>query len=171
MALTGQEREIGLRNVVVDISGFAVTKDPSEVLVTYSLGSCLGLTLYDPVAGVAGLVHCMLPLSRLHPEEAHRQPGKFVDTGVVALLRALFNRGAQPERLVVKAAGGASPSGMGGGYFQIGERNTIILRRVLWKNGIALAAADLGGQVSRTLCLDIGSGRTVLRSGPHEKEL
>ncbi len=167
MALTGQEREIGLRNVVVDISGFAVTKDPSEVLVTYSLGSCLGLTLYDPVAGVAGLVHCMLPFSKIDESKAGQKPGMFVDTGVPTLLEAAFRLGAEKKRLVLKAAGCGAPLD-DKGMFRIGERNYMVLKKLLWKNDLLLASEDVGGKVSRTVKVYTSTGEVVIRSAGKE---
>jgi chemotaxis protein CheD len=81
-------QQVQLRDVVVDISAFEVSNDPGEVLITYSLGSCLGLAVYDSEVGVGGLVHCMLSLSTTDPYKAKAKPGMFVDTGVRVLLEA-----------------------------------------------------------------------------------
>jgi chemotaxis protein CheD len=157
-------------NVIVGISEMSVSADPAEVLATFALGSCVGLTLFDPVARVGGLIHCMLPLSRIDAAKAERNPLMFVDTGVPALLQALFDRGAQRRNLVAKVAG-ASAIMDSAGVFNIGERNHTVLRKVLWKNEIMVAAEDVGGSVPRTLYLHIDSGKTVLRAGGTQREL
>lgn len=157
-------------NRIVGISEMAVSKNRGDILVTYSLGSCIGLSLYDPEVGVGGLIHCMLPLSRIDPEKAKANPPMFTDTGVPALLQALLNLGASRKRLVAKVAGAASPLD-DNGVFKIGERNYVVLRKVLWKNEILIAAEDCGGTVARTMALHIETGRTTLKVGGKEVEL
>ena len=93
--------------VVVSISDMALSKDNGDVLVTYSLGSCLGVTIYDPVAKVSGMIHCMLPLSKINDEKAHLNPYMFVDTGIPALFNAAYRLGAKKHRIVLKVAGGS----------------------------------------------------------------
>lgn len=157
-------------NVVVGISEMKVSGDPEEVLATFALGSCVGLTLFDPTARVGGLIHSMLPLSRIDPAKAARNPFMFVDTGVPALMQALFDRGAHRRNLVAKVAG-ASAVLDSGGVFNIGERNYTVLRKVLWKNDILVSGEDVGGSSPRTLFLHIQSGKTVLRIAGMEREL
>jgi len=161
----------GKVKVMVGISDLKVSDNPEEVLITYSLGSCIGLVVYDPVVVVGGLLHYMLPLSRVNPEKAASNPAMFADTGIPLLFREVFRLGARRENLVVKAAGGASPLTSDTGMFRIGERNYTILRKMLWKNDILLAAEDIGGTASRTLYLEVESGRTVVRSNGREVEL
>lgn len=140
----------------------AFSAEAHAVLATYSLGSCVGVAAYDPVAGVGGLLHAQIPLSRQDPDQAARWPARFTDTGVVALLDGLYERGAQRDRLVVKAAGGSSLLDEDG-RFRIGERNQAVLRKILWRNAISLAGSDLGGATARTLYLHIADGRLELR--------
>lgn len=151
----GHERIIGVGDVLV-------SADPDDLLITYSLGSCIGLTLYDPVARVGGLLHAMLPLSSLDPTRAAQNPALFTDTGVAALLEGLFALGARKRNLVACAAGAANQMDRQD-LFRIGERNYVVLRKLLWKNEILLAAEDIGGTASRTLCLDMATGETLLR--------
>ena len=157
-------------NHIVGIAEMRVSGDPGDVLATYALGSCVGLTLFDPERRVGGLIHCMLPLSRIDPEKAGRQPLMYVDTGVTALLQALFDLGAQRKSLVAKVAG-ASKIMDANGVFNIGERNHTVLRKVLWKNDILVAGEDVGGSVPRTMYLHMDSGRTVLKVSGEEKEI
>jgi chemotaxis protein CheD len=155
---------------VVGISEFAVTSDPSVTLVTYSLGSCVGLALFDPVAGVGGLLHAMMPTSSMNREEADANPARFADTGVATMLQTLFDVGAARHTLVAKMAGGSRQM-EGPDRFRIGTRNHAIVRRVLWKNDILIAAEDCGGTQSRTLMLEMSTGRTLVKSNGSTREL
>lgn len=154
----------------VGISEMAVSQSPDEILVTYSLGSCVGVAVYDPAVRVGGLIHCMLPLSRLDPERAKRTPQMFTDTGVPTLLNAVLDLGASRKRLIVKVAGGAAPLS-DNGVFKIGERNYTVLRKVLWKNDILIASEEVGGTVARTMTLFLDTGKTTIRSGGVERDL
>lgn len=156
--------------LTVGISEMKVSKNPSDTLITYSLGSCIGVALFDPDAGVGGLIHCMLPLSRIDPEKAKQNPHMFTDTGVPALIQSLLDNGGTRKRMIAKVAGAASPLN-DNGMFKIGERNYTVLRKVLWKNEILIAAEDVGGTVARTLLLNIANGKTIIRSGGKEREL
>jgi chemotaxis protein CheD len=140
-----------------------VSSNPGDVIVTYSLGSCIGLTLYDPVAQVGGMIHCMLPLSKIDPARAVTNPEMFADTGIPLLIQTLYDMGAQKKRLIAKVAGASSLLDERG-TFKIGERNYLVLRKVLWKNEILIAAEDVGGTLARTLYLHIRNGYTLLRA-------
>ena len=117
---------------VVDIADMAVSRDPGGVLITYSLGSCIGVALWDPVVKVGGVLHFMLPESQLAPEKARHNPSMFCDTGVPKLFHVAGELGATKERLVVRVAGGAQLLG-DNGTFNIGKRNYAAIRQILWK--------------------------------------
>ena len=157
------EREI----VTVGIADFAVSSSPNQVLATYALGSCIGLTLYDPGTGIGGLIHCMLPLGRKEPEKSRKFPARFVDTGVMLLLKKLFNRGCRKRNLIARVAGGAAVF-KGENLFCIGERNFTIARKILWKNDILIDGSDTLGHATRTMFLYIATGQTSVRSGGEE---
>ncbi|MDO9694987.1 MAG: chemotaxis protein CheD [Candidatus Latescibacteria bacterium] len=165
-----QAQKSGRSIVAVDISEMVVANDPAQILVTYSLGSCVGVTVFDLEARVGGLIHCMLPLSRIDPRRATARPAMFVDTGLPTLLQAVYDLGAARHRLLVKAAGGGSPLGPDE-IFKIGQRNLEVLGKVLWKNGLDLRAQSVGGAHARTLALDLQSGRTIVRTDGKESEL
>jgi len=148
----------------------AVSNRRDEVLVTYSLGSCIGLAVYDPSAGVGGLIHSMLPLSKIDPVKAKTRPAMFVDTGIPMLLQAVLDLGATRRNLVVKAAGAARLLDARG-TFKIGERNYVVLRKLLWKNRILIAAEDTGGSCARTVTLYMDTGRTTVKTRGVETEL
>ena len=155
---------------VIGIAEMRVTTDSSAVLVTYALGPCIGLTLYDPQAGVGGLLHAMMPLSTADADKAAAKPAMYTDTGVTALLQALFDRGATRRNIIAKVAGG-SASLDGAGVFRTGERNHMVLRKILWKNDILIAAEDVGGTQARTLILEMATGRTFVKSNSQVQEL
>jgi chemotaxis protein CheD len=154
---------------IVGIAEMHISTDPDTTLITYALGSCLGISIYDPVARVGGLLHVMLPESSINPERAVINPCRFVDTGVPRLFHASYDAGARKERLEIKVAGGATahpdPSA---DSFQIGKRNFLMLRRLLWRNGVLIKAHDIGGQGSRTMLLEIATGRVRIRSQGNE---
>lgn len=160
----------GMKTTTVDIADMKVTREQGDILVTYSLGSCVGLSLYDPVVGVGGMIHCMLPLSSIDPEKANLRPFMFVDTGVTALLTSLFGMGAQRQHIVAKVAGAGSPLGQEE-TFRIGQRNYTILRKLLWKNNILINSEDVGGSKARTMYLYMQDGRTTVKSAGKEVPL
>ncbi len=155
---------------IVGIAEMAVSVDPTETLVTYSLGSCVGLSLVDPVAGVGGLLHAMMPVSTMDPARAAQSPAMFADSGTLALLKDVFDRGATRANLIAKIAGAATQVDQHG-LFRIGERNLMVLRRVLWRNDILISAEDCGGAISRTMLVEMATGRTLVKSNGTLREL
>jgi chemotaxis protein CheD len=152
----------------VGIADLAVTADPGLTLVTYALGSCIGVTVFDPVAGVGGMLHFMLPQSSLNPEKAARSPCMFADSGIPLLFTKAYELGARKERMVVCAAGGAEILA-DEGHFKIGSRNRTMLRKLFWKNSVLLAAEDTGGTHSRTMTLRLSDGRVTIRNKSEER--
>jgi chemotaxis protein CheD len=157
-------------DVVVDIADFQVTADPKQDLVTYSLGSCIGVAIWDPEAHVGGMLHYMLPESAISPDKAKLNPAMFGDTGIPALFRAAYELGASKKRIIVKVAGGSSLLD-DKGTFNIGKRNYILLRKIFWKNGVLIESEDVGGSLSRTMRLSVGSGRVTIKNRSREVEL
>jgi chemotaxis protein CheD len=156
--------------LVVDIADLAVCKDPAVTLITYSLGSCIGVSIWDPVAHVGGMLHYMLPESALSPEKAKSNPAMFCDTGIPKLFRAAYELGAVKSRMVVKIAGGSQLLD-DNGTFNIGKRNYLALRKIFWKNGVLIEAENVGGSVSRTVRLEVGTGRVTVKTRNQEEAL
>ncbi len=157
--------------LVVGIGAMEVTADPSAEIITHGLGSCIGVAIFDPTAQVGGLLHYMLPEGREHPEKAAANPLLFGDTGIPRLFKAAYALGAEKHRLVVKIAGGASLID-GGGLFNVGKRNFLLARKLMWKNGVTVAAETVGGALSRTVVLEMASGRVFIASpGEPRREL
>lgn len=141
-----------------------------DMLVTHALGSCLGLMIWDPVAKVGGLLHAMLPMSKINLEKAQANPYMFVDVGVPATFKAVYELGGKKERLIVKAAGCGNPIGKNE-MFKIGERNFTVLKKLLWKNNVLLKSQDVGGTKSRTVYFDLVSGQILISHKGQKTEL
>jgi chemotaxis protein CheD len=134
-------------------------------LITHALGSCLGIVAHDPEARVGGMLHVMLPDSRINPAKAEESPAMFVDTGVPRLFEACYRLGARKDRMIVKVAGGAGRApGPELDSFQIGKRNMVMLRKLLWKNGVLIRGQDVGGHGSRDLLYEVETGTVMVRS-------
>jgi chemotaxis protein CheD len=149
---------------VVGIAELIVTGEPDAVLVTYALGSCIGLTAWDPIVKVGGLLHFMLPESGLDTTRGRSNPAMYADTGIPQLFEACVANGANKRRLVVRAAGGAQVLN-DNGVFNIGNRNHLSMRKALWKAGILLHAEMTGGNISRSVSLELSTGKVLIREG------
>ncbi|MBF0361288.1 MAG: chemotaxis protein CheD [Oligoflexia bacterium] len=150
-------------NIVLGISDCIVSNNKEITLVTYSLGSCVGVTLYDPVNIIGGMIHCMLPLSTNDPEKAKNSPFMYVDTGMVLMLQKMFEMGAVKKNLICKITGCGTPLD-DHGVFRIGERNYAIARKILWKNDILIKGELIGGRSAKTMFLYMDSGKTTVRT-------
>lgn len=152
------------KRISVGIGQLAISKDPGELLVAYGLGSCIGVSCFDPQSRVAGMAHILLPSSEGKQPDA-REPVRFADTGIDLLLARLTESGAVTRRLVVKLAGGAAVLGPANAEkFKIGERNADAIKERLKRHGLTPAAADIGGAKGRTLELHPATGKTFVRT-------
>lgn len=149
------------KRVVVGIADAACVKDSGVLIVTHSLGSCLGVSIFDPKAGVGGLLHALLPLASQHPEKTLESPYACVDAGFARLCSEYEKLGGRKERMILKVAGGGSMiMGDGVDHFEIGKRNMGVLRKTLWSMGILIAASHVGGSRPTTMVLDMANGQT-----------
>ena len=133
------------------------------ILITYALGSCIGLCFHDPRLRLGALLHIMLPLNM---ETGRTHPLKYADTGIRETLKAMEAKGAMRGRMTVKIAGGAKMfevSG-GGGLGNIGQRNIESVHAVLKRENIRLIGEHTGGTVARTMLFDVVSGQACIRS-------
>jgi chemotaxis protein CheD len=158
------------QRVIVQVSDAKISADPQDMLITYSLGSCIGVCLYDPAAHVGGMLHYQLPDSALDPAKAREYPFMFADTGMRLLVEAMVSLGSNRQRVRIKVAGGA---GMAGGPqgFDIGKRNHLAMRKLAWQQRLFIDAEDVGGSSPRNMYLDMADGAVVIKSNGVEKTL
>ncbi len=152
------------RRTTVGLAERALSRSRDDTLITFALGSCLGITIWDPHTSVGGLIHLMLPDANTNPEKASAQPFMFVDTGVPKFFKEAYALGAEKSRLVVCVAGGAALGVAGESSFQVGQRNLAAVRKLFWKNGVLIRAQETGGSTPRTMSLHVGTGEVVLRT-------
>jgi chemotaxis protein CheD len=134
-------------NLVVGMGDMKVSGDPQATIVTFALGSCIGITVFDPLVKAGGLLHFMLPESSTNPEKALKNPFMFADTGIPRLFQEIYKIGGD-------------------------KRNYAALRKILWTGNMLIHAEEVGGQVNRTVRLDLSTGKvSVKTSGDGEKEI
>lgn len=156
-------------NLIVGVSDMKVSNDPNSVLVTYSLGSCIAIAVFDPVARAGGILHYMLPDSTLDNTKAAGNPFMFADTGIPRLFKSVYKLGGLKHRLRVFMVGGSLVLDQAG-FFNIGKRNEMAARKLFHRNNVVVDFADTGGNVNRTIRLAVKDGRFWLKiSGENEK--
>ncbi len=149
------------KSFIVGMGDMLASNDASAQLVTYSLGSCVGVTIYDPAVKVGGMLHAMLPDSTINAERAASRPHMFVDLGLPAMFHAVYALGGVKQNLIVKLAGGAEFLDEHK-VFNIGRRNVDTVVNMLTRNGVRLAARAVGGHESRTMRLNLETGLVTL---------
>jgi chemotaxis protein CheD len=149
--------------IQVGIAELKVSCQPDR-LITMGLGSCIGLTLYDSVTKVGGLLHIMLPDSTMFSEVT--KPAKFADLGIPLLVSEIKRRGGRVNNLQAKMAGGAQMFSGANDKFMlnIGERNIVSTRLILRSLGIKVLAEEVGGNRGRTIILDTMNGQVSIRT-------
>ena len=149
--------------LVVSVADMVVSNNPDDVILTFALGSCLGLVIYDPVAKVGGMLHAMLPDSSIHREhEGPINPYKFVNTGIPVLFKEAYKLGAEKKKMQVKMTG-CSQLMDDNGFFNIGKRNYAAARKILWKNNVMIDAEFCDSAKSVTLMLEIATGNVTMK--------
>lgn len=131
------------------------------VLVTYALGSCIGICLYDQKIKLGAMIHIMLPLNM---ETGRTNTMKYADTGIRETLKMMEAKGASRVRITAKIAGGAKMFEVSGGSLgNIGQRNIESVHMQLKQQGIRLIKEDVGGSIARTLLFDVSTGMACVR--------
>jgi chemotaxis protein CheD len=142
-----------------------VSSADGDSIITYSLGSCIGVSLYDATKRVAGLLHFQLPTATMDAVRAKEAPLMFADSGLSKLIDMMVVAGADKKRLKCKIAGGAKML-ESASTFDIGKRNHTSIRKALWQAGILLDSEDCGGSTPRTMTIQVSDGTVSLkRSG------
>ncbi len=155
--------------IVVKISDMKFSKLNEDALITYSLGSCLGVTVYDPVTRVGAMLHALLPSAASSPQKAKENPYMFVTSGIAGMVKTMFRIGARRGNLIFKIAGGGNMRG--DKFFRTGDRNVESVINLLNKNKIKISGQDVGGNFPRTMSLHMDTGKVVLRTLGKEFEI
>ena len=156
--------------IIIGISDANVSNNPQDILETLSLGSCIGVCLYDPATSIGGMLHYQLPSSTMNPGRAKQNPLMFADTGMTFLIDKMLALGVNKKRIQVKIAGGAAMD-TGPNGFDIGKRNYLAIKKVLWQNGMFIDAEDVGGSSPRNMYMDIADGTVKIKVNGSEKGL
>ncbi len=148
--------------IVVGIADMKMARGQGTI-ITYALGSCIGICLYDPGIKLGAMIHIMLPLNM---EAGRKNTMKYADTGIRETLKQMEAKGALRSRIVAKLAGGAKMFEVTGGSSlgNIGIRNIESVHMNLKREGIRILKEDVGGSVARTLLFDVSTGTGYIRS-------
>lgn len=154
-----------MATVMLGVGDLGVSNRPGDIIKTLALGSCIAVVLLEPRSRSVGMVHVALPESSIDAKKAAVQPGYFADTGVDALLCEMKRiTGVGSERkFIVKIAGGAKvldPNNT----FNIGKRNELAIKKILWAHGMGAHAEDVGGHITRSVSVEVDTGRVVIVS-------
>ncbi len=149
--------------ITVGISDLNVVKVPDQ-LITYALGSCVGICLYDKTVGIAGMAHIMLP--SIAESGSKDNIYKFADSGIAELVKRMTSAGASKVRMVAKIAGGAQMFKLSSTSLisNIGERNVTSVKRVLAAHGIRIIAEDTGLNYGRTIIFNSADGGLTVKA-------
>ncbi len=148
---------------IVGVADMKVSNNPGESIITYSLGSCIGLVIYDPAVKVGGILHYMLPDSSIDRQKAVARPYMFADSGIPRLFKTAYQLGAAKQRMRVYVAGGAEILDQQG-FFNIGKRNYMALKKMFFKNKVMITRQDVGGNVNRTVRIEIATGDIYVKT-------
>jgi len=162
MRLAESERKVEMP-VYVGVGEIAVSKNPDNVLVT-SLGSCVAVIMLAPAICGAGLAHVALPSSSVNIEQSRSKPGYYADTGIPRLLAEMDKlHGGKRGRLLVKLVGGANimdPNST----FDIGKRNILAIKKILWENRLGVLVEDVGEDISRNVRVKVATGQVIVKT-------
>ena len=153
-----------METVFVGVGEFATSNNPEETIQTFGLGSCVGIIILAPRQRAGGLLHVALPESAINRKRAKMKPGTFADTAIPAVIDEMKELGAKSNSdLIVKLAGGGGMSGTAE-LFNVGRRTLLAVHRTLEKYGIPIHAEDVGGSITRSVTLEIESGKVIISS-------
>ncbi|MCX6066291.1 MAG: chemotaxis protein CheD [Chloroflexi bacterium] len=151
--------------ISVGLGEQAISRSPEDILVAYGLGSCLGISMVDPVSRVSGLLHAVLPGLVNGMDRSDTNSHKYVDSGIEDLLAAVLKEGANRSRLIVRIAGGANmliSPGMTSS-FDIGTRNIEAARITMQRIRMPIKVEEVGGHTGRTVRVYVADSRVTVR--------
>jgi chemotaxis protein CheD len=157
MSASVQSGNANTTRIIVDIADVKTTDKPVGIIATNILGACGSVAIYDMEARVGGLLHFLLPESRINPQRALANPYIFADTGIPMLFRRAYKLGAVKERILTRLVGGCNVMDPENS-FNIGYRNQLVAQEVLERNDVKIAGKYLGGLEGMTVSLNLESG-------------
>ncbi len=154
-----------MRTIMLGVGDLGATNRPGEVVKTLALGSCVAVMMLDPKTKSVGMAHVALPESSINSGKAREKPGYFADTGIPALISGMKKLGCRGngKGMIVKLVGGArimDPNNT----FNIGKRNVLVIKKILWSRGMGIVSEDVGGSISRSVSLDVNTGKVIISS-------
>ena len=152
------------KELICGVGDIVVTNQPDVLVRTFALGSCVAVIFYSPGLKLAGMAHIALPDSKVNPQRARQKPGYYADTAIETLIRKLKKMGVKKNSQVwIKLIGGANILDKNE-KFNIGKRNVLAVKRQLWRYKLGAIAEDVGKDYSRTVTLDMNTGRILITS-------
>lgn len=138
--------------LMLGVGDFGCVTNPGDTVKTMALGSCVAIIVKDPVSKMVGMAHIALPESKINTKKAADSPGYFADTGIPSLLNMMKRKGMRSlgRNLLIKLAGGAQIMDANN-TFNIGKRNVLAIKKILWQYGMGARVEDVGGNTSRTV--------------------
>ncbi|MGE4291001.1 MAG: chemotaxis protein CheD [Desulfovibrio sp.] len=155
--------------ITLGVGDHGASRKPGDVIKTYALGSCVAIILLDPKTRTVGMAHIALPDSSIQPDRAKERPAYFADTGIPILFQAMERQGAAKNGhgMIVKLTGGAKVMDHNE-VFNIGKRNVLAIKKILWQYKLGPVAEDVAGSISRTVSLEVDTGRVTIASAGRE---
>lgn len=151
--------------MILGVGDYDASNIPEDTIKTFALGSCVCVIFLDPKTRCVGMAHIALPDSTINKAKAAEKPGYFADTAIPALLAQMAELGCDKrgKGIIVKLCGGANVMDTND-TFQIGKRNALSIKKILWSYGMGAIAEDLGGNYSRTVSISVAAGQVILSS-------
>lgn len=146
--------------IKIRISDLQISKAPN-ILRTYSLGSCVGVVLYDRKKKVGGMAHIMLPTSNGHRDQLVL--AKYANTAIPELIKQLKQVGISTSNLVAYLAGGAEMFKTSDNFMKIGHRNVEATKKILGDLGIPIIIDETGGEIGRTINFFLETGELEIK--------
>ncbi len=149
-----------MAQIVLGLGDYAASKTPGDILKTYALGSCVAVILIDRTIGAVGMAHIVLPNSSIDLDKSRTKPGYFADSGIAALIREMQKLGST-HRLIVKLVGGAQVADPNQ-TFNVGKRNILAVKKILWSYRLGALSEEVGGSTSRTVSVAVDDPRVII---------
>lgn len=157
-----------MEKIIVGIAEGKIALE-NQILISYALGSCVGICLYDWKNHIAGMAHIILPgrNNSINQKNAY----KFADDGLRALIDEMESRGAEHRKITAKIAGGARMFQTQGARWEIGEQNVKAVKDALNQEHIRVVAEDTGKNYGRTVTFYASDGRVEVTSMKHQMKI